>query len=245
MKKIKALLLAAGYGTRLRPLTLNVPKCLVEINGEPLLSNWLYKLENLGCEEVLINTHYLSEKVVEFLEKFNSQKLKINISHEKEILGTAGTLIEHLDFFQDSTGLLIHADNFTTDNLYDFMNNHYLRPKKCIITMLTFKTDNPSSCGIVKKDKEGKVIEFHEKSIVNNGNCANGATYAFDDEFVKFMKKLPYEISDFSNDVIPLLMGKIYSWHTSELYMDIGNESSLKKANILSKSQKMKYFGEI
>ena len=97
MKKIKALLLAAGYGTRLRPLTLNVPKCLVEINGEPLLSNWLYKLENLGCEEVLINTHYLSEKVVEFLEKFNSQKLKINISHEKEILGTAGTLIEHLD----------------------------------------------------------------------------------------------------------------------------------------------------
>ena len=53
MKKIKAILLAAGYGTRLRPLTLNVPKCLVEINGEPLLSNWLKKLENLGCEEVI------------------------------------------------------------------------------------------------------------------------------------------------------------------------------------------------
>ena len=80
----------------------------------------------------------------------------------------------------------IHADNFTTDNLRDFINNHYLRPKKCIITMLTFETDNPSSCGIVKKDKEGKVIEFYEKSIKNNGNCANGATYAFDEEFVNF-----------------------------------------------------------
>lgn len=245
MKKIKAILLAAGYGTRLRPLTLNVPKCLVEINGEPLLSNWLYKLENLGCEEVLINTHYLSERVVEFLEKFKSQKLKIIISHEEEILGTAGTLIKHIDFFKDSTGLLIHADNFTTDNLRDFMKNHYLRPKKCIITMLTFKTDNPSSCGIVKKDKEGKVIEFYEKSIKNNGNCANGAIYAFDEEFVEFMKELSYEISDFSNDVIHLLMGKIYSWQTSEIYMDIGNESSLKKANILAKAKKVKNLGEI
>lgn len=240
MKKIKALLLAAGYGTRLRPLTLNVPKCLVEINGEPLLSNWLKKLENLGCEEVLINTHYLSEKVVAFLEKFNSQKLKIIISYEKEILGTAGTLIKHIDFFKDSTGLLIHADNFTTDNLRDFINNHYLRPKKCIITMLTFKTDNPSSCGIVKKDKEGKVIAFYEKSIKKNGNCANGATYAFDEEFVKFMKELSFEVSDFSNDVIPLLMGKIYSWHTPKLYMDIGNESSLKKANVLAKAKKIR-----
>ena len=98
--------------------------------------------------------------------------------------------------------------------------------------MLTFKTDNPSSCGIVKKDKEGKVIEFYEKSIKNNGNCANGATYAFDEEFVKFMKKLSYEISDFSNDVIPLLMGKIYSWQTSEIYMDIGNADISNKLKV-------------
>ena len=68
MKKIKALLLSAGFGTRLRPLTLKTPKCLVKVNGVPLLNHWLLKLEKLGCEEVIINTHYLSHKVLEFLD---------------------------------------------------------------------------------------------------------------------------------------------------------------------------------
>ena len=57
--KIKALLLSAGFGTRLRPITNQIPKCLVDINGQSLLLNWLYKLEKIGCNEVLINTHYL------------------------------------------------------------------------------------------------------------------------------------------------------------------------------------------
>ena len=75
MKKIKALLLAAGYGTRLRPLTLKTPKCLVEVNGRPLLSYWLEKLEKIGCDEVLINTHYLSNKVIKFLNAYESKSL--------------------------------------------------------------------------------------------------------------------------------------------------------------------------
>ena len=240
MKKIKALLLAAGYGTRLRPLTLKTPKCLVEVNGRPLLSYWLEKLENIGCDEVLVNTHYLSNKVIKFLDAYESKRLKIISSYEEEILGTAGTMIKHLDFFKNSTGLLIHADNFTTDNLKEFLNNHYLRPQKCIITMLTFETQNPSICGIVQKDNEGKIIEFHEKSKKNNGFCANGALYAFDDEFVNFLRNLSINISDFSNDVIPLLMGKIYSWHTSEIYLDIGDASSLEKANTLAKLNNLK-----
>ena len=185
MKKIKALLLAAGYGTRLRPITITKPKCLVEVNGLPLLAYWLMKLEKLGCDEVLINTHYLSDKVIEFLKKYKSTNLKIKTAHEKKILGTAGTLIEHLDFFENSTGLLIHADNFTTDNLNDFLNMHHKRPKNCMITMLTFNTNDPKSCGIVKKDKEGKVIEFYEKSEKIMGNCANGALYAFDEASFK------------------------------------------------------------
>ena len=75
--------------------------------------------------------------------------------------------------------------NYTEDDLSDFLNNHYVRPKNCIITMLTFSTDNPSSCGIVLKDDNGVVIQFHEKSEKNYGNCANGAIYAFDNEFNK------------------------------------------------------------
>ena len=66
-KTIKALLLSAGLGTRLRPLTNHTPKCLIKVKGVPLLETWLNKLEKLGCEEVLINTHYLGDLVKEFL----------------------------------------------------------------------------------------------------------------------------------------------------------------------------------
>ena len=75
--KIKALLLAAGFGTRLRPLTLTTPKCLVEINGEPILGHWLKKLDNLGCDEVLINTHYLNEKVEDYLLNINFRNIQV------------------------------------------------------------------------------------------------------------------------------------------------------------------------
>ena len=66
-RPLRALLLAAGLGTRLRPLTLHTPKCLVPIHGEPLLGRWLRQLEAAGCEAVLINTHYLADQVLAFL----------------------------------------------------------------------------------------------------------------------------------------------------------------------------------
>ena len=235
MKKIKAILLAAGYGTRLRPITLETPKCLVEVNNKPLLMHWLEKLENLGCSEVIINTHYLNKKVEKFLENFHSEKITLKIIYEPEILGTAGTLINNLDFFGDSIGLLIHADNYTCENLFGFIDAHINRPKDCLLSMLTFTTDNPSSCGIIKKDKYGRVLNFYEKSEQNHGNCANGAIYAFDKPFIMNLRKYPKETIDFSLDVLPSLMGKIYSWHTNSFYIDIGTEKSLQKANLLAK----------
>ena len=110
------------------------------MNGVPLLKHWLIKLEGLGCSEVIINTHYLSKKVLEFLKYYKSSKMKIITSHEKEILGTAGTLIKHKEFFENSTGLLIHADNYTQDDLSEFLK---IIVNKGIITMLTFSTDTP------------------------------------------------------------------------------------------------------
>ena len=233
MKKIKALLLAAGFGTRLRPLTLTTPKCLVQVNGLTLLEHWIIKLKNLGCEEVMINTHYLSEKVEDFLKGYKDKRIKIHTSYENPILGTAGTLIKHLEFFKNSTGLLIHADNYTNDDLINFINMHNLKPKDCLLTMLTFTTDNPSSCGIVQKDEMGRIIKFYEKSRHSHGFCANGALYAFDEDFVSFIGDKSHNFTDFSNEIIPLLIGRIFSWHTTKTYMDIGNVNALKKANSL------------
>ena len=83
----RALLLAAGYGTRLRPLTLDIPKCLVPVGGVPLLEHWLQKLENAGCESVLINTHYLSNKA-DFVQAREHSNMTIELVYEPELLGT-------------------------------------------------------------------------------------------------------------------------------------------------------------
>ena len=143
--KIKTILLAAGLGTRLRPLTYQTPKCLVEINGKPLLGYWLLKLNQLGCNEVLINTHYLNEKVERYLSQVSFENMKITTTYEKKLLGTAGTLLKNIDFYRDSLGLLIHADNFTNDPLDKIVNTHISKPNDCLFTMLTFQTDNPQS----------------------------------------------------------------------------------------------------
>ena len=245
MKPIRSLLLSAGLGTRLRPLTLEKPKCLVEINKKPILEYWIDNLENIGIQKVLINTHYLAEKVNDFLYQQQRRDMKIYKTYEKILLGTAGTLIANHEFFIGSLGILIHADNFTTDDLSAFITNHYLRPKDCILTMLTFDTDNPSCCGIVQKDKFGRVIRFYEKSKKDYGICANGAIYAFDREFIEFVRGISYEISDFSIDILPLMLGKIFSWHTLEVYLDIGNELSLKRANKIAKCKPSRNLREI
>ena len=88
------------------------------------------KLEKIGCDEVLINTHYLSEQVDEVVGKWKSKKLKCKIIYEEELLGTAGTLRQNYNFFKDSLGLLIHADNFTNVDLNEFLNFHQKRKKK-------------------------------------------------------------------------------------------------------------------
>ena len=112
-KTIKALLLSAGLGTRLRPITESIPKCLVEINNKPILEYWIEKLENISVDQIIVNTHYLSHKVDLFLEKQNRKDMKILNFYEEKLLGTAGTLIANYEFFSDSLGILIHADNFT------------------------------------------------------------------------------------------------------------------------------------
>jgi len=233
-KKLKAILLSAGFGTRLRPLTENIPKCLIKVKGKPLLDIWLSKLEKLGCDEVLINTHYLSEKVEKFISFREKSKMKIILSHENEILGTAGTLRSNISFFDDAVGLLIHADNFTDDDLSSFLKSHKSKPKGCLISMLTFDTDKPSTCGIVKVNKENIVEAFYEKKEANYGNLANGAVYAFDKEFLEFIKKFSSNENDFSTQIIPKLIGRIYAFKTYHEYIDIGSYSSLIKAIMIS-----------
>ena len=232
-RPLRALLLAAGRGTRLRPITLHTPKCLVPVAGEPLLGRWLRQLENSGCEAVLINTHYHADQVEAFLQERPAGLMHVHTIHEPELLGTAGTLLASRSFFEDATGLLIHADNAMAGDLKGLLASHAARPAHCLLTMLTFRTDQPRSCGIVATDESGVVSAFHEKVADPPGDCANGALYAFDPEFVEFLARMQPAPRDFSTEVIPTLMGRIQTWHTDQPYLDIGTPQTLAAAQEL------------
>lgn len=227
---MKVILLAAGFGTRLKPLTDKIPKCLVQIKGKPILQIWLDKLSNTDIKHFLINTHYLSDQVNYFVNN-SIHKEKCIIKYEEKLLGTAGTLIANLDYINNDECLLIHADNYCQDNINNFIIAHKQRPPECLMTMLTFRTNNPSSCGIIEVDHNNVVVGFYEKKENPPGNLANGAVYILSSELIKILKYEYKDATDFSNEIIPNLINKIYTYETKDIFIDIGTLEAYNKAN--------------
>ena len=227
---MNALLLAAGYGTRLRPLTNLIPKCLVPIKNRPLLDIWIESLVSLGINSIRINTHYLSDIVEEHINK-SIYTNQIDLVYENDLLGTGGTLINNIDFFGGEDGLMIHADNYCLDDLSLLITAHNNRPNGCLITILVFETENPSSCGIVEINSLGIVTGFFEK--INNppGNLANGAIYLLSKEAIDIIKKGYSDKSDFVTEILVQFVGKIFTYKTDKIFIDIGTPEAYNKAN--------------
>jgi len=226
---LRALLLAAGYGTRLRPLTDNIPKCLVPIRGRPLLDYWLELLFAGGIEAVLVNTHYLAEKVAEFVGT-SRWSPRVTLTHEEKLLGTGGTVLRNRAFFDDKAFLVAHADNLTRFDARALITRHAKRPAGVVITMMTFTSDAPQTCGIVGEAAHGIVREFHEKAPNPPGNRANGAVYIFEPEIIEFIESLGKPVADLSTEVLPLYLGRICTFFNSDYHRDIGSTESLHKA---------------
>lgn len=229
----QTLLLAAGEGTRLRPLTLSTPKCLVPILGHPLLSYWL-ELLHRGPEpsKIWVNCSYLYEQVDGYLAKATQKYPGANITRffESKLLGTAGTVRALLGEFNPSQSLLlVHADNLSWFDLGAFLRAHDSRPKGMEMTMMTFRTDSPQTCGIVELGPNGAVRQFYEKDPNAPGNLANGAVYLISPEGLERIRSLG-EVTEFSTQVIPAFMGKIYCWHNATYHRDIGNPASYRLA---------------
>ena len=216
------MLLAAGKGTRLKPYTNDKPKCLMPIKGKPLLDIWINKLSNVGVKKLFINTHYLHKQVNEFISR-NKFKEKIRLNHELELLGTAGTLLNNLNFFKEEDSFFIYADNYCEDNLEDFILAHLNRPKECLLTMMTFRTDDIENSGIVKVDDRGIVRNYYEKEKNAEGNLAHGAVFIFSKEFISFLKEEDYKGEDFSKDILSKFTNKIYTYESKDLFIDIGS----------------------
>ena len=228
---MRALLLAAGFGTRLRPITDTIPKCLVPINGRPRLDHWLELLAGGGVTQVLVNLHYLPEVVEAFLAK-STHSLKITTVFEELLLGTAGTVLKNRDYFQQEPVMLIHADNLSLFDVREFIREFNDRESVIDITMMTFNTDAPANCGIVELDENGVVRAFHEKVKNPPGKLANAAVYILAPAVVEFIAGLNKEIIDFSNDVLPSYIGRINTFHNGTYHRDIGNIKSLVAAQI-------------
>ncbi|WP_406850961.1 nucleotidyltransferase family protein [Herbaspirillum huttiense] len=221
----RTLLLAAGFGTRLQPLTSFLPKCLVPINGRPLLDYWIQSLLDQGVTDVLINTHYLAPLVESYIEH-SSWFGRVNLSHEHALLGTGGTVLANRSFFGNEPLLIAHADNLTRFDCSAFFEAHRRRPHGAALTMMLFETEEPRSCGIVEIDGRGMVQAFHEKVEHPPGNLANAAVYVMEPEVVSFIASLGMQEVDLSTQVIPHFVGRIFTFLNSDYHRDIGTISS-------------------
>ena len=143
---MKALLLAAGTGQRLLPLTEKLPKCLMPILGILLIEYWLKSLSKAGIESVLINTHHHANLINNYLSS-NKREEEIHLTYESTLLNTGGTLLFNRKYFENSSLMLIHADNLCLCDLSDFIQAHKNRPDEAEITMMTYNTTSPESCG--------------------------------------------------------------------------------------------------
>ena len=234
---MKALLLAAGLGTRLRPITDTTPKCLVPIGGKPLLGIWLSRLSEANFGPFFINTHYLPEQVESYLKGLGDKYL-IHEMFEPELLGTAGTLLNSIHYFDGQDLLVAHADNFCLADFNAFRKAHESRPKSCLMTMMTFQTSDPTKCGIVNIDGSNIVQTFYEKVENPPGNLANGAVYMLSPEMISVLGKNFSSAKDVSTEILPNFLGKIYTYRTNETLIDIGTKEALSEAQLIAADKK-------
>ncbi|HID55684.1 TPA: nucleotidyltransferase family protein [Candidatus Poribacteria bacterium] len=229
---MKAFLLAAGKGTRLRPLTYRIPKCLVPIRGVPLLDYWFDLFEKHGIEEVLINLHHLADKVLGFLndrkEDLRRRNIKVLTTYEPELLGSAGTILANRSFVEPGEDFLIcNADNLTDADLTDLVGFH--RSHEMPLTMGLFEANEPQRCGIAELDEEGTVVSFREKPQNPKTNLANGGIYvARYSIFDHIPSKVPCDIG---YDLLPRLVGNMKGRLIRGRLMDIGTPESYRMAN--------------
>ena len=226
--KVKALLLAAGLGTRLRPLTNDRPKCLVEINGRPILDYWIcHLIEDIHCSDVIVNVHHLHNQVREFVEEHKYRNL-IKIFFEPKLLDTAGTVNSLIHVLGDEF-IIVHADNFVSLSIYDFVYSKW-RSNNSLLKALCIETESPQHYGIFSVDDNGDVVDFNEKPVKSESNIANGAIYVANRNFSNYVKS--HGVSgNISLDVIPNIANFVEVYMFSGVLMDIGTPEQLELVN--------------
>lgn len=192
-----------------------------------MLEFWLRKLDISTVESVIVNTHHFAQKVETEINKIDTTK-KIQIFHEENLLGTAGTLLSIVDPMTDNDILVIHCDNYSDIDLEDFLSSHKSRNKQCLITMAIFETNNVQMSGMVQIDEDNIVWEFIEKPVQSDLTSANGAIYAFDPLAIEEIQQKFPNSEDIAKDVLPHFTGRIQAYKFKGFHMDMGTLENLK-----------------
>ena len=221
-----AILLAAGLGTRLSPLSDDWPKCLMPVHGRPLLEYWLTALSAAGISQTTVNLHHFKDEVHQFLNR-PALSHRVSLFFEDALLGTAGSVRAITKNRTSGTILVIHADNWSHSDLAALLAHHAQAASRgMLMTMMTFDTDTPEQCGIVVTDSDGTLQAFFEKSANPPGKRANAAVYVLEPAVIDWLQAHP-EVTDFSTEVIPEFIGQIACWHHEGVHRDIGTPQAL------------------
>jgi mannose-1-phosphate guanylyltransferase len=223
---MKAFLLAAGLGTRLKPLTDSIPKCLLPIEGRPILEYWLSHLAKSGVTEVLVNTHHLHQQVESFAKSWKGLPI-LHLSYEENLLGSAGTILANKNFIKNDDFLVCYSDNYTRFDVSVLAT--VLKGSSALGVMALNDTMEPHRCGIVELDSEGWVTSFIEKPANPKSKLANAGMYAFSAKSLSYLeKKVPIDIAQ---DFIPKLIPRLIGLHIREDLIDIGTLEAYDKLN--------------
>ncbi len=201
----EAMILAAGEGTRLRPLTLENPKVLLPIDGtKPLIGYTISWLIKHGITDIMVNLHYLGDKIKNFLGDGSRFGVKISYSTEEIILGTAGG-VKRVEHFFDGAFVVVYGDILTDFDLMKMIQFHHA--KKALATLAILQvTGVARDVGIVALNDEGKVTSFVEKPSPGAAtiNLVNGGIYVLGNDVLKYIAAGVF--SDFAYDVLPTLL---------------------------------------
>lgn len=227
----KAMLLAAGAGTRLRPLTYETPKPMVPVVNRPVIHHVLDNLLKHGVQEVMINLHMHPEQVRGYCGDGSRWSLKIRYSHEPKLMGTAGAIKKSESFFKGEPFFVMSGDGLSDIDLTAMWNFH--RKRGSIATMATKRIDARFEYGVTLTDGGQKIKGFMEKPSWGDvfSNKVNTGIYLFEPEVLKLMPK--GKVYDFGHDLWPKLLKlkkPIYAYETDAYWCDVGNLAEYRRA---------------
>ena len=226
---MRAMLLSAGLGTRLRPLTYKVAKSMIPVINRPSISYSLNSLKKTGTRGVVVNLYHQAWQVKEYLGKGERFNIQLFYSDEEHLLGTAGGLKKMEAYFKD-TFLVLSADGITNFDLSEALQFH--KQKKALATVILKRVGEKFKYGVVQRDEENQITRFVEKPDWGDvfSNEVNTGIYIFEPEIFSYIPSgEPY---DFGHQVLPFLARerkKVYGYLMDNYWADIGNLQDYRK----------------